>query len=293
MATLVPSGWDLLQEGLRCERSGVLDRARAIYESAAGSRDAAIASEALRRLSSVQRTLCAWDDAVALARRSAEVARLARRDDLVAEALNAEAAVYQSRGDFDAATPLLERILTVTADDRVRGIALQNLGSIAAERGDLETAERRFVESRDCFQRAGYQWGVAVALNNIGCAALDGGNIARAEAALAEALSAAQATEDHDLLALARLNRAKALSAQGRVTDAEELASSALGYYVTARNTWRRVECLRVLGDINVQLGNRATARRCLEQGLRLAREIGARNEVERLAHALEALDPG
>ncbi|HEU4564450.1 MAG TPA: hypothetical protein VFS05_07375, partial [Gemmatimonadaceae bacterium] len=67
MATLMPSGWDLLQEGLRCERSGVLDRARAIYESAAASRDGAVAAEALRRLSSVRRTQCEWDDAISLA----------------------------------------------------------------------------------------------------------------------------------------------------------------------------------------------------------------------------------
>ncbi|HEU4564376.1 MAG TPA: hypothetical protein VFS05_07005, partial [Gemmatimonadaceae bacterium] len=61
---------------------------------------------------------------------------------------------------------------------------------------------------------------------------------------------------------------------------------------VTARNTWRRVECLRVLGDINAKLGNHSTARRCLEQGVRLAREIGARNEVERLERALAAVAP-
>ena len=98
--------------------------------------------------------------------RSAQTALRAGLPELFAEALNAEAAVYLSRGDFVAARPLLEQILVIVTDDRILGIARQNLGNIAAQDRKLDVAREHFRRSREHFARAGYKRGEAIALIN-------------------------------------------------------------------------------------------------------------------------------
>ena len=75
-------------EGLRFEQHGVLDSALAHYERATrATNDAALISEACRRQSSVHRTRCDWDLAIACAERAIAVAREASLDDLHSDAL--------------------------------------------------------------------------------------------------------------------------------------------------------------------------------------------------------------
>jgi tetratricopeptide (TPR) repeat protein len=269
----------------------MLDRALAHYEAAAHGGDPLTVATALRRRASVLRTRCDWDGALAAARESAAVAVRHGLADAHAEALNAEAAVFQSQGDFAAARPLLEHILDMTADPRIRGVALQNLGAIAAEGGDLGTAEHRFLESYRCFQAADYVWGQAFALNNYGRAAMDRENFEIAERVLARAVDLAREIEDLDLAALATMNLAETMLCAGDLERADETASTALGYFDMAGNRWRRVECLRLLGDINRRDGQVETARRCYAQGLELARELGVHLEITRLEDRIRAMD--
>src|SRR5688500_112279 len=196
-----------IDEGLRFEQHGVLDSALVHYERAAHTtRDAALISEAFRRQSSVHRTRCDWELAIACAERAISAAREARLDDLHSEGLSALAAVHRSRGDFDEAEIMLEGALRLAHDERVRGIILQNLGGVAAEKRDLATAQHKFVESYGCFRRSGYRRGEAFALNNYGRALLEGGNEAQAARVLAQAVEIARDVEDEELVALATLN---------------------------------------------------------------------------------------
>ena len=284
----MPDAREQLDEGLRRERGGVLDAARTAYEAAVREAgDPAELAEALRRLSGVHRAQCRWNEALHAARESARIAADAGLDDHVAEALNAEAGVHLSRSEFLEAAPLLERILLLTGNSRLRGIALQNLGSVAAQTGDLATAERRFAESQDAFRAVGYRRGEALALNNQGRAALERGDVERAAAILPEAVTLARLVEDVDLVALSSLNWAEALAALDELDRAEELISSALGFFTSSGNDWRRVECFRLLGDVLARKGDRGTALACWSQGLVLARSIGAPAEERALADRL------
>lgn len=276
-----------IEEGLRLEKAGMLDRALAHYEAATEGGDPLTVATAWRRRASVLRTRCEWAGAIAAARESAAVAERHGLDDAHAEALNAEAAVFQSQSDFVAAVPLLERALQMTEEPRIRGVALQNLGGIAAEQGELETAEHRFLESYRCFRDADYSWGQAFALNNYGRAAMDRGNLEIAERVLTQAVELARSVEDLDLSALATMNLAEAMLAADDFDRAEEAASAALGYFDMVGNRWRRVECLRLLGDINRQHGDVEIAERCYTQALALARELGVQLEIIRLEERL------
>jgi tetratricopeptide (TPR) repeat protein len=277
-----------IQAGIRAEQLGALDRAIASFTDAARSTDPLLASEALTRLADAHRSHNDWDTALDFARRAQSVAQAARLDAQWTHALIAEANVLMCRGDFADAKQLFERALAATDDARLRGLALQNIGSILAQQGQLGAAERAFSESYGQFQRAGYRRGEAIALNNYGRVALDRGNVELAEGLLRQALELARELEEAELIALATLNLAEANLARGEHHKAEDLASEALGFFIACGNRWREVECLRLIGTINVGCNSMEHAVRCFERGLRLAEEIGAAAEIHALRQCLE-----
>jgi tetratricopeptide (TPR) repeat protein len=282
-----------IDEGLRFEQHGVLDTALMYYERAVRtSNDAALISEAFRRQSSIHRTRCEWELAIASAERAISAAREARLEDLHSEALSALASVHRSRGDLDNAEMILQSALRLAHDERVRGIILQNLGGVAAEKHDLDTAQHKFVESYGCFRRSGYRRGEAFALNNYGRVLLEGGNSAQAGLVLAQAIAIARDVEDEELVALATLNVAEMLYLCGDLTSAEGHVSEALGYFNHTQNTWRQIECLRLLGDITAKAQELATAVHCYVRGMQLALRIGARHELTVLAECLMRVRP-
>ena len=271
-----------LEDGLRRERAGLLEAALDRYRRAASETDdPAVASGALRRQADALRQRCEWDRALEAARASADVAARAGLLHLLAEALNGEAAVHISRGEFSLATPLLQSVVSLTDEPRLRGIALGNLAGIAAQAGRLEEAQRSFHHSREYYQAAGYRRGEALALNDVGRVMLDDGDVAGAAAFLRQAIELAREVEDGELVALATLNLGEALMREESYAKAEEMASHALGFFAMSGNTWRRIEVLRLLGDIRLRRGDVQTGIVCYEQGLALAREIGARLEAQ------------
>lgn len=289
----MPDAKELLERGLRFERGGVLDEALRCYDAVAtmSSTDTLQRVEALRRKADVHRTRCEWDESIAAARLSRQAAEADGLEDAVAEALNAEAAVYHSRGDLASAAGLYERVLDHATSPRVRGIALQNLGGVAAMEERFADAVLRFQESLACFRAVGYERGVAIALSNLGRAALDQGDDERARSALREALSAARAVDDLDLTALAAVNLAEALLRLGDCEQAEEHGSAALGFFKISGNIWRQIEALRLMGDVRRQLGDMDVARRLYAQALELAEKIGAEAELPRIRSRLETLE--
>lgn len=289
-ATDVPSvdrAADLLSEGKYAEQLGILERAVAAFEVAARAPDPTIAAEAFTRLADAYRSKSEWDAALHAARRGQELARAAADELLLAHAMIAEANVLMCRGDFTEAKQLFDQVLSLTTDPVMRGLALQNSGSIFAQQGQLGAAERAFAESYGHFQRAGYRRGEAIALNNYGRVALDRGNLDLAEGLLTQALMVAREVEHAELIALATLNLAEAKTRQGSTDRAEELASEALGFFSASGNRWREIECLRLIGTINERRGYAQDAARCYDRALALATAVGATVEIRTLADCL------
>ncbi|MBA2685506.1 MAG: tetratricopeptide repeat protein [Gemmatimonadaceae bacterium] len=283
--------YDELDSAVIHERQNEMDDALGHYRAAealAGD-DSWLLSEVLRRQAYVYHSRSEWERSLALARRAATTAAAAELKDQHAEALIAIAWVHVARGSYDEAIPELERVSALTVDHRITGLALHNLGAIAAERGDWELSRSHFMESVKRFQAAGYQRGVAFAHNNYGRAALDHGNFVLAADLLQQAVSSAKKASDPALLALATMNVAEALAGTGEMVRAEEMAREALEHFATTGNGWRRVECERLLGDLEMQKANEAAARRWWISALETARTIGAQLEVVKLEERLGA----
>lgn len=277
----MPEANELIDEGKRCENHGVFDRALENFAAAAEcSTDPSVIAEALTHQSRVHRYRCEWEEAIATAHRAQHVARGSHLTAALTDALVAEANVMMCRGDFEESLVLFNEVLEMTRDPRMRGIALQNIGSVLAQQGKLGAAERAFAESFGWFRHAGYRLGEAMALNNHARVALDRGDATLAEQLLEEALAAAREEEYSELIALTTLNLAEALSTRGIFDRAEEQASTALGYFATSGNRWREIECLRLIGAINEQCSDYDDAVRCYERALKVAEEIGARQDL-------------
>jgi tetratricopeptide (TPR) repeat protein len=289
---VIASESDRIDEGFRLQKAGLLEEALEKYDVAAHSGDESIRARALCRMADLYREWSRWDQAKDCAREGATVARRAGEYSLYAEAIHAEANVYHQRGEFDAAIPLYERVLELPVDDRVRGLALQNMGAIAAQRDDLDAAERLFLDSYWHFRRAGYDRGVAFVLNNQAAAALDRGRFSSAATIARQAMEAARQAADFELLGIATLNYAEALAAQDDLAQAESLAAGALGFFVLAKSEVHRAQCLRVLGNIYVQRGEISRARACYMHGLEVAVPLGSRFDIAKLRGALAALGP-
>lgn len=280
---------EALDAGRRAEHADELQRALHHYADAAirAGDDPAVVTRALTGQAAVYRRLSDWELAADYARRARELAEDADLPILRAEALVAEGNALMCSGRFDEAVIVYDRLARVATDDRQRGIAMQNLGSIHAQRGDHSAAAHSFEQSRTLFEQAGYARGVAIATNNLGRLAHDLGDLERAEPLLRAALDAAREVEDAELCALALLNLAQVRVARRSFDDAGPMTAEAFGHFVVSENRWRQIECLCVLADIAEAQGERDDARAHLSRGAVLAREIGAREELRRIEQRL------
>ena len=285
----VLSAHESLTAGRRAEHADDLQRALHHYADAAirAGDDPAVVTRALTGQAAVYRRLSDWELAADYARRARELAEDADLPMLRAEALVAEGNALMCSGRFDEAVIVYDRLSRVATDDRQHGIAMQNLGSIHAQRGDHAAAARAFEQSRVLFEEAGYARGVAIATNNLGRLAHDVGDLERAEPLLCAALDAARDVGDAELCALALLNLAQLRVAQRNFAEADSMITESFGHFAVSENRWRQVECLCVLADIAEAQGDRDDARAHLTRGAEIAREIGARVELAKIEERL------
>ena len=274
-----------IEAGLKAEHADDLQRALHHYaEAAIHGRDIpAIVARALTRQAGVYRRLSEWDLAAEYALRARELADGAGLPELLAEALVAQGNALMCRGRLEEAAVVYHRLVRAAMDDRQRGIAMQNLGSIHAQKGEFEWASEAFASSRWLFRSAGYARGEAIALNNLGRLAHDQGELEEAEPLLSEALTAAREVADAELAALALINLAQVRVARGRLAEALPMAAEAFGHFSVSENRWRQIECLCVLADIAEGEGQTDQAQVHLRRAREIAAAIGARVELERI----------
>ena len=278
-----------LDGGFRYEQAGMARKATAAYEAALSAGGTPLErADAHLRLARVHRATSAWDEAVREARVAVHLAEGAGSDDLAAEAMNVEVGVYQLRGEFDAADAVAVAALARARSPRVRGMLLQNRGSIAAQRGDFDGAAALFSDSVDAFHQAGYELGMAFALTNASAAARDAGDPACALDLAVRAAALARRLSAFDVLTLAVQNQAHALVALGRGDEAEAPLGEVLGHYTATCNTLRQAECLEVMGSVYaLRPGDRDTAARCFDLARSLATRVGCGVLSERLGRRL------
>jgi tetratricopeptide (TPR) repeat protein len=275
-----------LEEGVRYERGGVVQRARDSFEevSRRWRENAGAAAEAWWRLSNLHRLGSRWEEALEAARSAAALAREHDLPNVEADALNIEGTIWTTRGDYAAARALFQRTVELATSPSTRAKALQNLGAIHAEEGLFEEAEQLFLASRAEYHFAGDARGEAVSLLNLGRLQMERGDPQLAKATLDAAVRESSQTGDLEMHAAALLNLGIALSAQGLHALAEERITTAYGQFTIADIPVQRVRCLMELATVSRARGETATARICL----RHARDVAVASELVRELRLLD-----
>ena len=282
----------LLADGIRYERGGVVHRARECFETVTrgAEQNPAEAAEAWWRLANLHRLHSSWDEALAAARKSVEIAHAHGLANTEADALNIEGAVWSIRGEYDKARALYTRMLDLASTQGTRGKALQNLGTVAAEERDFDEGERLFAESREAYRAAGDARGEANSLLNIGRLQLDRGFAHLARGTLEDAVAAAREAGDLEMHAAAMLNHGMALSELGLDSEAEERITTAYGQFTIADIPVQRVRCLMQLAALAAGRNETGAARVCLTHARHVASSAGLPREIRLIDGQLKAL---
>ncbi|MFT3772127.1 MAG: tetratricopeptide repeat protein [Minicystis sp.] len=208
-----------------------------------------------------------------------------------AQRLNAEGLRRLARGDADAAEPTFRDALReATLVDNLRGQAeaWNNLGALAAARGDMEEARRDHRRALSLHEeRAVRDLGEVRARANLGMALLRLGDAGAAEAQLAEAAALAERLGRPEAALLARVGLAAAALHRGDPARAAALARA-----VGLDAQWfgddaARAAALAVEGSARAALGDARGARARLEQALAIDRSREAPREVAEDLRAL------
>jgi tetratricopeptide (TPR) repeat protein len=263
----------ILEDGIRYDRGGVATRARSCFVEVTERwrENPPAAAEAWWRLANLQRLQSQWDDALESARAGAALARANQLADVEADALNIEGAVWWTRGEYEKARVLYQRMLQLAQSPTTLAKALQNLGSLSAVERDYETAERLFSDSRETYRLTNDARGEAFSLLNIGRMQAERGDPALACETLEAAVIQSRQAGDLELHAMALLNLGIAIGDLGRFVEAEERITTAYGQFTIAEIPVQRVRCLLQLATLARRRGEPTAAHVCLDHARKVA----------------------
>ena len=281
----------LIEEGLRLHERGLSEEALGCFRQALRvDPTPASASRAHRGAARVHTRSGHWRAAAREIRRATAMAESAGDGDLVAEALNGRGMLHHTRGRLERAAHFYRTGLRFARAPKVRGMVLQNLGSVAASEHSFAAADQRFSESEENFRLAGYSRGLAIAANNRAAIALDTGNFGGARERAERAVEAARSVGDFELLSIALVNLADALYHLGRIAESEAAVAEAFGQLTLQSNPWRRAQCLQIMGNVRRELGYPKEARRCYEMGIAVLGQAGVVGHGDPLRLSLRRL---
>lgn len=211
-------------------------------------------------------------------------------------AYNGLAILHHMHGEFPEAERCYHearRLAGAAGDTLTSGNIAQNLGTLAAIRGDLHGATSYYEAALECHRSINHDTGVAGVLNNLGMLHIDQGRLADASRCLSEALVVCQRIGDVVSEGIVHLNQTELFLAQGELENARESCDDAFEIVSRLGEHASRSDALRYYGIIYREAGKTYLA----ETHIRGAIEVAATHnypleeaEAQReLAHVLRA----
>ncbi len=176
-----------------------------------------------------------------------------------AHAINCLGTVAQQRGELDRAERLFAdatSMATRCGDARLLAMIETNRGIVADIRGKSASALAHYLESLRVFESLDDPRGVTQALNNLGLTYAKMGRAREAESAYRRAMSIAHDRGDTLSAAVLHENRAELLLQQGDLTGAVESITIALQIADQRNDGPRRAAALKLRGMLERQSGN-------------------------------------
>lgn len=207
----------LVDAAREAERIGRYDEARELYESALlrltdPASTPAVAASLYRWIGNSHRTEGNAEEAMDCYQASLAIAELNDDSANVAHALNAMGTVLQEWGDLGAALKryrMARRLATDAGEARLIAMVDQNMGVVANIQGDLQRARDHYERSLEGYRALGEEAYIAMVLNNLGMLHTDLGEWAEAERHLDESAALCERLGDDHTLILVEGNRAE------------------------------------------------------------------------------------
>jgi predicted ATPase len=191
--------------------------------------------------------------------------------------------------NFDAVEALSREALKLGEELQVvwmKGDALNQLSSLAWQRGDSKSAHRSLLESLECFAADGNSYMRGVVFVRLGTILSEQGDYAAAHAHLRQGLAIHEEVGDKVRSSGALTRLGHLALAQGHEREAEDLFAKALVLICDTGHLLNRIEPLDALGRLAQRQGDYGRARALHEESLGLCLEL---HHPVRLARALEA----
>jgi len=271
---------ELLREAREREHAGCVSEAVECYKAAIAEaeqvHEPAVLAEALRRLAVIRYHRNETEAARALCERSIEVATATQHDVLAGEAVNTLGVLALQCGELAEARAAFLRALTVGGHSReLRARVEQNLGILATIHGDLEDALRHYTRSLEEYRATANAHGCALAFHNLGMASRYQGLWDAAERYYAQSLEIAQASGDLHLQGLCLVHRAEAHIARQQYEAGRRDAEAGLAIFDQIGARSAKVDAYRVLGMMYRETGRTALAESRLKSAIELAMQAG------------------
>lgn len=269
----------LLEQAARAEREGHRATARQLYEQVLwATRDSVTPERSCLALLGAARTfqMDGRSDAALDCLEVAEfVAKTASRSSLGA-VLNVRAVVEWQRGNLDEAERLYvqaQQCAEQVRDQRLVAMVAQNRGIIATVRGEFSRALVHYRASTEAYRRLGLVPQLCGVLNNIGMVHTDLGQWNEAERAFRDALSAAKASGDVVTRVLIDVNVAELAIAREDYAAARSVCAASLRRARSIGDKGVEAELLKHLGVVARETGKLAISERHFDRADSLARE--------------------
>ncbi len=183
----------------------------------------------------------------------------------------------------------LERAIEVAgaAAPSVRALALNNLGNLVYELGDVSRAHDLYERSLELRREVGDRYGIASALNNLGMLATAQGNLGHARTLLERSLSLRQELDPTEVPATTLNNLGDVAIVAGDAHTAQHWNEQALTYSRQQGNIRRVAHSLHNLGLALRCRGDDAAASSLFDESLRLFEQVGEQSGVSAVLQSL------
>ena len=274
----------LVEHAKASERLGQHAEARRAYEQALhrmrGVADGRRASAILRWIARTHLTEGDRDTALECLEASIAVADAWDDDAAAGSAINVEAVIRWQLGELDEAERLYlnARARALKAGDaKLAAMTAQNLGVIANVRGDTDEARRHYEASLGEYRTLGLAKDVCVALNNLGLLHTQQERWTEAERVFGEAVQISDAIGDLSTRSLLDVNLAEMWVARQEFARAQQAVRHALDMASRTGDSTSIGQASKLLGVIAREMGNADEA----DERFRHAEEIAvARGDV-------------
>ena len=278
---------DLLYEARARERAACIPEAIHHYEAAIATAErtgeAAVLSEALRRLAVVRHHRNESAAARELCKRSYTVACEHGNDLLAAEALNTLGGLALRTGVMEEARAYFNHALERGGHAReLRARVEQNLGILANIRGDIEAAVTHYERAVESYLATKDEHGCAMAYVNLGIAHTDLRQYDWADSYFGKSFEIAEHAGDLHLQGMCLVNHAEAYFLRERYDEARRNAERALAIFDQLDSRSDKSEAYKMIGMVYRETGRPALAESRLRSAIDLAVSAGSvLNEAE------------